>query len=518
MEQKPPSPRAACALSLIVPAYNEAHALRAGVQSILSFYDARGIDGEVIVVDDGSADATPSVCRELAARDPRVIPVLNAQNRGKWYAVRAWVEAARGRRVGFTDADLSYPIEQVPTFLQKLDEGFDGAIWCRRMADTVFSLHPSDFPYIYLRHMIGHLFNLVVRAMIPIEFSDTQCGLKIFTREAATQIFRRGLIDDFCFDVEVLFLARNLGFRIAAVPVHYRYSRQRSSVALMRDSLRMIAQLLQIRRNYRGGRYRMPACGTISMPGDYQFIALTEGHAVQRRWHANKLRLMERIGNVVSGDVVLDAGCGSGLLTAALAKNAARVYGVDLNGNALAFASRSSSCPRAHFARASLGRLPFRDGAFTKVFCEEVIEHVPPDELTAILAEFVRTTAPGGYLIFTTPNYASGWVLIEKMANMVKVLRGIARDEHINRFTPSRLASLMSAHPCSPVTSGSINHFSPFAAPLSPRWADRFLEWELKPRRRGGNLLYAVFRKSTHAIDPASGGSSASARGARGRA
>ena len=228
-------------LSVVVPAYGEARRIAATVAAL---HDALGADTEIVVVDDGSADDTAAVA---AAAGARVItyPV----NRGKGAAVRAGMLAASGSMVVFTDADLSYPPAQVERLCAELERGADVVVGSRRHIGTRTLVRAGR-----IRELSGRVFNMFTRLVLPRSFGDTQCGLKGFTNEAAQQIFAETQVDGFAFDVEVLWLAFYRGMTIVEVPVELENA-DGSTVRLAKDALRMVRDLVRIRRRASAGGY-----------------------------------------------------------------------------------------------------------------------------------------------------------------------------------------------------------------------------------------------------------------------
>lgn len=242
-------------LSVVIPAYNEAAVIADSVVKVAEYLERRGRPAELIVVDDGSRDDTAAIVRAQAERWPFVRLLCNERNGGKGDAVRRGVLAARGRFVLYTDADLVYPIEGVEQFIAALVGGADVAIGSRSHASTLFALHPRHFSYIYQRYLVGRAYIRTVNRLLQLGVSDTQCGFKCFRSESARDIFQRLTLTDFAFDVEALFIARWLGYRIVELPVFFLYLGEQSSVQLAKDSFRMLRDLLTIRRNCRRGVY-----------------------------------------------------------------------------------------------------------------------------------------------------------------------------------------------------------------------------------------------------------------------
>jgi glycosyltransferase involved in cell wall biosynthesis len=235
-------------LSVVIPAYNEEQRLPRALEKIQAYFAARGIAGEVVVVDDGSRDATPRLAEAWRARFPAVRLVSNGRNRGKGYSVRHGVLEARGRLVLFTDTDLSAPIEEADKLLAAL-RGHDVAIGSRAVDRRLIEVHQSR-----LRELAGICFNLLVRLLTGLPFADTQCGFKAFVREPSRIVFEQQRIEGFGFDPEILFLAKRHGLRTAEVPVRWAHD-PATKVRVVRDSLRMLGDLLRVRWNALRGRY-----------------------------------------------------------------------------------------------------------------------------------------------------------------------------------------------------------------------------------------------------------------------
>jgi dolichyl-phosphate beta-glucosyltransferase len=202
------------ALSVVIPAYNEALRLPASLARLAEYLGRQGAPYEILVVDDGSTDGTA----ELARRAGERVRVLRHEpNRGKGYAVRRGMLAATGERRLLTDADLSTPIEEVAKLQEALDEGCDVAIGSRAIAGARIEVHQPAY-----REAMGRLFNRLVQVLLLPGLHDTQCGFKLFSARAAEAAFAPAVLDGFSFDVEALYLARQQGLRIAEVPVTWR--------------------------------------------------------------------------------------------------------------------------------------------------------------------------------------------------------------------------------------------------------------------------------------------------------
>ncbi len=236
-------------LSVVIPAYNEARRLPA----TLARLDAhlRDREHEILVVDDGSTDATAEAARSA----PGPVRVLRHEpNRGKGYAVRRGMLAATGARRLLSDADLSTPIEDLALLEAALDAGSDVAIGSRAVRGARVEVHQGVH-----REAMGRLFNCLVQALLLPGLHDTQCGFKLFTAEAAETVFGASTLDGFSFDVEALYVARRRGLRIAEVGVRWRNDAA-TRVRLLGGAA-AFADVLRVRVRAWRGAYGVPGGG-----------------------------------------------------------------------------------------------------------------------------------------------------------------------------------------------------------------------------------------------------------------
>jgi glycosyltransferase involved in cell wall biosynthesis len=242
-------------LSIVIPAFNEERRLPKTMSRILGYLagsrpQARGQNTEIIVVDDGSSDETADAATRIARLHSNVRLLRNPGNRGKGYSVRNGMMHAEGEWILFSDADLSAPIEEVEKLFRAVEPGEAAvAIGSRALDRKLIGVHQS-----WMRENAGRFFNLCMRAIVGLDFWDTQCGFKLFRRDAARDVFSRQRIDGFGFDVEALYIAQRLGYRIVEVPVRWDHV-DGTKVDMFGDSSRMFADLLRIRWNAARGRY-----------------------------------------------------------------------------------------------------------------------------------------------------------------------------------------------------------------------------------------------------------------------
>jgi glycosyltransferase involved in cell wall biosynthesis len=234
-------------LSLVIPAFNEAARLPATLDALAAYFAGQPYGVEVLVVDDGSADATAEEARARAVEWPAV-RLLRLPHRGKGHAVRAGVLAARGEYIFLCDADLSMPIAELGKFLPERMRDCEIAIASREGPGA------RRFDEPVARHLMGRVFNAAVRLLVLPGIQDSQCGFKCLRGEAGRALAAAQTLDGWGFDVEWLALARHWGFRMAEVPIHW-YCAASSRVHPLRDSWAMLRDVLTVRRALRRGRY-----------------------------------------------------------------------------------------------------------------------------------------------------------------------------------------------------------------------------------------------------------------------
>ncbi len=233
-------------LSLILPAYNAARYLRSSIDVLLE-QRSRWPPTEIIVVDDGSRDATAEVATAFGGDGVRCLKL--PQNKGKGGAIRAGMLAAQGAYRVFMDADVPYELDAVDAMLRYLDfKEFDVAIGSRHVPGSHFDVRLS-----WPRRLSSLMFTTFVSRIVVGGMVDTQCGIKGFRAEAAERLFSSSVIDGFAFDVEILYLAFKLNMDVKRVPVR-QVRDEPSTISLSRQSIRMLIDVLRIPlRYYRGG-------------------------------------------------------------------------------------------------------------------------------------------------------------------------------------------------------------------------------------------------------------------------
>ena len=230
-------------ISIIIPAYNEAKRIVPTVKVVDHYLKDSGKSYEIIVVDDGSHDDTFSVLSDLSRHHKDLIIKRNEINRGKGCAVRNGVLSSNGKLILVSDADLSTPIEEVEKLLIWISRGFDITIGSRALKGSEIVVRQHRH-----REWMGRIFNILVRLFVLRGFKDTQCGFKIFKGDAARDVFKRSRIDGFSFDVEILYIARKLNYKIKEVSVRWANSND-SKVSIIKEPIKMIMELFRIRQS-----------------------------------------------------------------------------------------------------------------------------------------------------------------------------------------------------------------------------------------------------------------------------
>lgn len=225
-------------ISIIIPAYNEEKIIGKSISKVIGFLENKKFDYEIIVVDDCSKDRTRSIINNFNSK--KIILIENKKNIGKGYSIKKGILNAKKNLVLFSDADLSTPIEELNSLLKYIDD-YDIVIGSRRMKKSVIKIKQPLY-----RRLPGNMFPILVNFIILKDIRDTQCGFKLFKRDAAKNVFKKQRIRGFCFDVEILYLAKNAGYKIKEVPITWNNFAD-SKVNAITDSIKMFIDLVKIR-------------------------------------------------------------------------------------------------------------------------------------------------------------------------------------------------------------------------------------------------------------------------------
>jgi dolichyl-phosphate beta-glucosyltransferase len=234
-------------LSIVIPAYNEENRLPGTLEKVLDFSQTQSYTSEVIIVENGSSDHTYEIAQDFSVKHPE-FRVLQETNRGKGLAVKKGMLSAHGTYRFMCDADLSMPIEEINRFLPPVIDNFDIAIGSREAEGAV---RYNETAY---RHWGGRAINLVIRLLALPGTRDTQCGFKMFRALIAEDLFPYQTLNNWSFDIEVLFIARRRGYRIVEMPIPW-YFNPETKLSPFKDAIRMGLDILTIHYNALRGVY-----------------------------------------------------------------------------------------------------------------------------------------------------------------------------------------------------------------------------------------------------------------------
>jgi glycosyltransferase involved in cell wall biosynthesis len=238
-------------LSLIIPAYNEAQRLPNTLKQVRSYLQAQPYDSEILVIENASQDDTYVVAQEFAIKHQDVnlpINVLREKEKGKGNAVKKGMFSAKGEYRFMCDADLSMPVSEINRFLPPILNDFDIAIASREAMGAVRYDEPA------YRHLVGRVFNTLIRILALPDLNDTQCGFKCFRASIAEELFNELTISGWSFDVEILYLAQQRGYRIVEIPIPW-YFNPNSHISVIKDSFQMALDIFKIRLRDRNKAY-----------------------------------------------------------------------------------------------------------------------------------------------------------------------------------------------------------------------------------------------------------------------
>ena len=227
----------------VIPCFNEEARIGETLRVTLDYLASNAPDSELIVVNDGSTDATAAIAREkLDGARIQTRLLENFPNRGKGAAVRSGLLAAREPIGLFFDADLSTPLGETPKLIEPIANGeVEIAFGSRALDRSLIGVHQP-----WRREQGGRVFNLLVRVATGLPFWDTQCGFKAFQLDVCRPILEAAHVNGFAFDVELLFLANRAGLRVREIPVRWNHA-EGSKVSFFRDSLRMLREVIAMR-------------------------------------------------------------------------------------------------------------------------------------------------------------------------------------------------------------------------------------------------------------------------------
>ncbi len=238
-------------ISVVIPAYNESHRLPKTLHAVQKHLVSQNLSFEILVVDDGSQDHTTQTVLNLQNQITGLSVITNQKNSGKGFSVRRGMLSAAGNMVLMMDADLSAPMDELDKLLPLVRDGHcDIAIGSRALKTSQIEKHQPIY-----REPLGYIYNDIIQFLLFKGIEDTQCGFKLFRRQVVEDILSRATrVDGFAFDVEILFVARKLGYRIAEIPIRWRNDPE-TRVKIVKHGFQMILDLFRIRLNDWKGFY-----------------------------------------------------------------------------------------------------------------------------------------------------------------------------------------------------------------------------------------------------------------------
>jgi dolichyl-phosphate beta-glucosyltransferase len=228
-------------ISLILPAYNEAHVIQSTVETCAAYFESRGWEYQIIVSADGD-DGTREKVRAMIRMNPRIVAIGEVERRGKGRGIREAVEIAQGDIIGYCDADYKVPIEEFEKLEPHLAAGCPFVSGSRALRESAIERKQP------LYRQLGSVgFGIFMHTVVGLRgVTDTQCGFKFFPREIARYLFRNQVIDGYMFDVEILYLAERAGLKIVEVPIRWRDDGD-SRLDLIAGNIRNVRDIFHIR-------------------------------------------------------------------------------------------------------------------------------------------------------------------------------------------------------------------------------------------------------------------------------
>lgn len=376
-------------ISVVVPVYNEERRIAATLRHIFNYLNHKQIEFEIIVVDDGSFDQTSVLIQKTLPDFGNLQTISYNQNRGKGYAVKTGMLAAKGEFVLFCDADSSTPIEELENFLPYLNQGFHVIIGSRKMPGAHIEIKQS-----FCRRFMGKCFSELTNLILCTNISDITCGFKLFSKEVVGNVFTRQLSEGWSFDSEILFIIRRLGYRIKEVPVRWRNSPD-TKVRLLRDTISSICGLIKIKINYWLGKYNM----------NMQITSIPDVFTT-RAFYIQHLAPYEYVRRMAKGKIILDAGTSDGYGAYYLSETAKEVIAVDIEPAAIKKAQGLYGGKRNNlkFLTNNILNMTFLEGYFDMIISSQVVEHISLDGLDKYLSEIYRVLKKDGIFFISTLN------------------------------------------------------------------------------------------------------------------
>jgi len=377
-------------ISIVIPSYNESKRLKRFLPEVISFCTNSKRQYEIIVIDDGSSDGTYEIALSFKSDYPKLDVIRNLKNIGKGYAVKRGILRAKGDICVFFDADGSTKPDEIEKNIHFiLDGGYDIFTGSRVIKDRDRVVKGKLY-----RKIIGTIFNFFVHIFLFKNIEDTQCGFKMFKKSIVVPLFSRIHIKDFGFDIEVLYLAYKMGYKIKEGPISWHHVKG-SKINLFTDSIKMFINILQVRNwHYTSINYSDKYLG----PNEYEFMFNIE---LYHWWYVNRKKLILKLLYLtnISSPKILDVGMGTGGNLLEFSK-LGQAFGIDVSEKAIEFCRKRNI---KYICQSPAEKLPFKDKTFDIITCLDVLEHVP--EPVETLLELRRVIKDNGKIIITVPTF-----------------------------------------------------------------------------------------------------------------
>ena len=381
-------------ISIVIPSYNEANRLPSFLEKLISYCNNSTRSYEIIVFDDGSSDNTIDAIRKYKSSFANLQFIRIDTNRGKGYAVKKSLLSAQGKVCGFLDADGSVQPQEIEKNLHYLlDDGYDIFIGSRtKLANE------QIVKVRWYRKLIGIVFNFFLQSFLFKEFHDTQCGFKLFKKEVIEPLFSRSYLQGFGFDIEILYLAHKIGYKVKEGPVSWHHV-DGSKINLVTDSITMFFNILQVRNWH---------CTPINVyskylePSEYKFMYELENY---HWWFVSKNYLVKEIIKSlgITSPVILDVGMGTGANILALSE-LGQTFGIDAAEQAIEFCKKRGL---KNIALCQADKIIHPDKSFDIIIALDLLEHVP--DPVKVLMELKRLLKDDGKIIITVPAFRMLW-------------------------------------------------------------------------------------------------------------
>lgn len=478
-------------VSIIIPVYNGSAFIEETLTPFLEYLANKPYIFEVILVDDGSEDKEET--RNYAERfELNFISLEN--NTGKGGALRSGFLKAKGSIQIFTDVDIPFQYENFDAIVDLLiDDPNQLVIGDRTHPDSVY-FESSNL----VRNFGSSIVSFIVSNFISKDIKDSQCGLKGMGMATARKLFSFSFINGFAIDIELIYLCSRLEIPVRKFPVQLRYNAD-SSVLVFKDGIRLLFDIVRIKKHHGRRKTDIRTGDKVAIDGDYQYNAYYNGNLAQQYW--NRFKFLTTIENLKVRDakVILDVGCGSGILCSLIARTNSliNVIGVDGNAKAISFCkTKWKNFENLNFIQGRIDDLRFLESnSIDRIAFLEVIEHITKAQSVDVLSEFYRVLRNDGILVISTPNRKSLWPLIEFFLDLFKLTPKLKGEQHEILYSGKELASLAKDGGFILTKKQTINFMAPWIALFSKELAKKVHAWECNKEWLPGSLLLYTFNK-----------------------